>query len=156
MNQYTYDFTIDPNAKSGATLSANPWSQLAYLTATDITLDSGELSSLKFQYRPKNTDTWMDVATTVNTAASSATATLTGLTSAMVYEYQLTDGEISIAKENLPRRRRSLYIMVALRSGINPEILGIPRRQRKPVILPLSGIQVTRALRREWVRSVVP
>lgn len=98
MNQYTYDFTIDPNAKSGATLSANPWSQLAYLTATDITLDSGELSSLKFQYRPKNTDTWMDVATTVNTAASSATVTLTGLTSAMVYEYQLTDGEISIAK----------------------------------------------------------
>ena len=98
MNQYTYDLTIDPNAKSGATLSANPWSQLAYLTATDITLDSGELSSLKFQYRPKNTDTWMDVATTVNTAASSATATLTGLTSAMVYEYQLTDGEISIAK----------------------------------------------------------
>ena len=98
MNQYTYDFTIDPNAKSGATLSANPWSQLAYLTATDITLDSGELSSLKFQYRPKNTATWMDVATTVNTAASSATATLTGLTSAMVYEYQLTDGEISIAK----------------------------------------------------------
>lgn len=98
MNQYTYDFTIDPNAKSGATLSANPWSQLAYLTATDITLDSGELSSLKFQYRPKNTDTWMDVATTVNTAASSATATLTGLTSAMVYEHQLTDGEISIAK----------------------------------------------------------
>ena len=98
MNQYTYDFTIDPNAKSGATLSANPWSQLAYLTATDITLDSGELSSLKFQYRPKNTDTWMDVATTVNTAASSATATLTGLTSAMVYEYQLTDGAISIAK----------------------------------------------------------
>ena len=60
MNQYTYDFTIDPNAKSGATLSANPWSQLAYLTATDITLDSGELSSLKFQYRPKNTDTWID------------------------------------------------------------------------------------------------
>ena len=98
MNQYTYDFTIDPNAKSGATLSANPWSQLAYLTATDITLDSGDLSSLKFQYRPKNTDTWMDVATTVNTAASSATATLTELTSATAYEYQLTDGEISIAK----------------------------------------------------------
>ena len=98
MNQYTYDFTIDPNAKSGATLSANPWSQLAYLTATDITLDSGDLSSLKFQYRPKNTDTWMDVATTVNTAASSATATVTGLSSATAYEYQLTDGEISIAK----------------------------------------------------------
>ena len=97
MNQYTYDFTIDPNAKSGANLSANPWSQLAYLTATDITLDSGELSSLKFQYRPKNTDTWMDVATTVNAAASSASATLKGLTSATAYEYRLTDGEISIA-----------------------------------------------------------
>ena len=97
MNQYTYDFTIDPNAKSGATLSANPWSQLAYLTATDITLDSGELSSLKFQYRPKNTDTWMDVATTVNTAASSASATLTGLTSTTAYEYRLTEGEISVA-----------------------------------------------------------
>ena len=97
MNQYTYDFTIDPNAKSGATLSANPWSQLAYLTATDITLDSGELSSLKFQSRPKNTDTWMDVATTVNTAASSASATLTGLTSTTAYEYRLTDGEISVA-----------------------------------------------------------
>lgn len=98
MNQYTYDFTIDPNAKSGATLSANPWSQFVYLTASDITLDSGDLSSLKFQYRPKNTDTWMDVATTVNAAASSATATLTGLTSTTTYEYQLTDGEISIAK----------------------------------------------------------
>lgn len=97
MNQYTYDFTIDPNAKSGANLSANPWSQLAYLTATDITLDSGDLSSLKFQYRPKNTDTWMDVATTVNVAASSASATLKGLTSATAYEYRLTDGEISIA-----------------------------------------------------------
>lgn len=97
MNQYTYDFTIDPNAKSGANLSANPWSQLAYLTATDITLDSGDLSSLKFQYRPKNTDTWMDVATTVNAAASSASATLKGLTSATAYEYRLTDGEISIA-----------------------------------------------------------
>ena len=97
MNQYTYDFTIDPNAKSGANLSANPWSQLAYLTATDITLDSGDLSSLKFQYRPKNTDTWMDVATTVNAAASSASATLKGVTSATAYEYRLTDGEISIA-----------------------------------------------------------
>ena len=92
MNQYTYDFTIDPNAKSGATLSANPWSQLAYLTATDITLDSGELSSLKFQYRPKNTDTWMDVATTVNTAASSASATLTGLTSQAVTDFVHTQG----------------------------------------------------------------
>lgn len=98
MNLYTYDFTIDPNAKSGATLSVSPWSQLAYLAATDITLDSGDLSSLKFQYRPKNTDPWMDVATTVNTAASSASATLKGLTSATAYEYQLTDGEISIAK----------------------------------------------------------
>lgn len=97
MNQYTYDFTIDPNAKSGATLSANPWSQFVYLTASDITLDSGDLSSLKFQYRPKNTDTWMDVATTVNAAASSASATLKGLTSATAYEYRLTDGEISIA-----------------------------------------------------------
>ena len=112
MNQYTYDFTIDPNAKSGATLSANPWSQLAYLTATDITLDSGELSSLKFQYRPKNTDTWMDVATTVNTVASSASATLTGLTSTTAYEYRLTDGEISVAYGRIyVRRRRLLYKM---------------------------------------------
>ena len=108
MNQYTYDFTIDPNAKSGATLSANPWSQLAYLTATDITLDSGELSSLKFQYRPKNTDTWMDVATTVNTVASSASATLTGLTSTTAYEYRLTDGEISVATGEFTTRRRLL------------------------------------------------
>ncbi len=98
MNLYTYDFTVAPNAKSGATLSVSPWSQFAYLSATDITLDSGELSSLKFQYRPKNTDTWTDVATTVNVAALSATATLTGLTSATAYEYQLTDGVISIAK----------------------------------------------------------
>lgn len=39
----------------------------------------------------------MDVATTVNAAASSASATLKGLTSATAYEYRLTDGEISIA-----------------------------------------------------------
>ncbi|MDD2951884.1 MAG: PCMD domain-containing protein [Parabacteroides sp.] len=97
MNQYTYDFTVDPNAKNGATLSANPWSQFVYLTASDITLDSGELSSLKFQYRIKDTETWMDVATTVNAAEYSAAATLKGLTVATAYEYRLTDGEISVA-----------------------------------------------------------
>lgn len=97
MNQYTYDFTIDPNPKNGAALSANPWSQFVYLTASDITLDSGDLSSLKFQYRPKDMETWIDVATTVNAVAFSATATVTGLTPATAYEYRLTDGEISIA-----------------------------------------------------------
>lgn len=98
MNQYTYNFTVDPNVKNGATLSVSPWSRRVYLSASNITLDSGDLSSLKFQYRPKNTDTWMDVETTVDATAFSAMATLTGLTSATAYEYRLTDGEIDVAK----------------------------------------------------------
>lgn len=92
MNQYTYDFTIDPNAKSGATLSANPWSQFVYLTASDITLDSGDLSSLKFQYRPKNTDAWIDAETSSQSETSIATATVKGLTANTEYEYQLLNG----------------------------------------------------------------
>lgn len=92
MNQYTYDFTIDLNAKSGATLSANPWSQFVYLTASDITLDSGDLSSLKFQYRPKNTDAWIDAETSSQSETSIATATVKGLTANTEYEYQLLNG----------------------------------------------------------------
>lgn len=99
MHLYTYDFTVDPNAKNGATLSASAWSRFVYLTAADITLDNGDLSTLKFQYRKKGTESWTDAETTVQKEASTATATVKGLTAAMEYEYQLTDGSIEIAKD---------------------------------------------------------
>lgn len=92
IHQYTYDFTVDPNAKSGATLSANPWSRFVYLTASGITLESGDFSSLKFQYRPKNTDSWIDAETSSQSETSIATATVKGLTANTEYEYQLLNG----------------------------------------------------------------
>lgn len=51
------------------------------------------------------------MATTVNTAALPCYGDLTGLTSATAYEYQLTDGEISIAKVEFTTETEIVYKM---------------------------------------------
>lgn len=98
MHLYTYDFTVDPTKTSGALLTANAWSRMAYLTATEI---SGNVTypALKFQYRQKGAEQWTDVETTPQAEASKATATIKGLTAATEYEYRLLDGEVEIAKD---------------------------------------------------------
>lgn len=96
MHQYTYDFTVDPTKESGALISANAWSKIAYLTAKDITVEN--ISALKFQYRQKSTEQWTDVESTPQVDAKIVTATLKGLTAATAYEYQLTNGTDSYAK----------------------------------------------------------
>lgn len=125
MHLYTYDFTVDPNAKNGATLSASAWSRFVYLTAADITLDNGDLSTLKFQYRKKGTESWTDAETEVQEEASTATATVRGLTAATEYEYQLTDGSIEIAKDG----KFSTETEIALQNGNLDGWVGDPARE---------------------------
>ena len=89
MHQYTYDFTVDPSKESSALFTANAWSRMAYLTASDITVDN--LSALKIQYRQKGTEQWTDAEVTSQAEAKTVEATVKGLTAATAYEYQLVD-----------------------------------------------------------------
>lgn len=101
MQQYTYDFVVDPNPKDYAALSASAWSRMAYLTASEITLADANYEALKFQYRQKGTETWTDAATAVSTTDLShviATATPKGLTQNTAYEYQLMNGTFEVTK----------------------------------------------------------
>lgn len=96
MHQYTYDFTVDPSKESSALLTANAWSRMAYLTASDITVDN--LSALKIQYRQKGTEQWTDAEVTSQAEAKTVEATVKGLTAATAYEYQLVDDANIYAK----------------------------------------------------------
>lgn len=89
MHQYTYDFTVDPSKASSALFTANAWSRMAYLTASDITVDN--FSALKIQYRQKGTEQWTDAEVTSQAEAKTVEATVKGLTAATTYEYQLVD-----------------------------------------------------------------
>lgn len=89
MHQYTYDFTVDPSKASSALFTANAWSRMAYLTASDITVDN--FSALKIQYRQKGTEQWTDAEVTSQAEAKTVKATVKGLTAATTYEYQLVD-----------------------------------------------------------------
>ena len=89
MHQYTYDFTVDPSKASSALFTANAWSRMAYLTASDITVDN--FSALKIQYRQKGTEQWTDAEVTSQAEAKTVKATVKGLTAATAYEYQLVD-----------------------------------------------------------------
>lgn len=102
MTEYTYDFTINPNPKNGANLSASAWPYRAYLNATDIMLQSGDYSQLKFQYSLAETESWTDVDAVIDTEAHTATATVTGLAAQSKYIYRLVDASgdelIEVAK----------------------------------------------------------
>lgn len=89
MHQYTYDFTVDPSKASSALFTANAWSRMAYLTASDITVDN--LSALKIQYRQKGTEQWTDAEVSSQAESKTVEATVKGLTAATTYEYQLVD-----------------------------------------------------------------
>ena len=91
MQEYSYEFTVSQKPTNQGTLSANAWAKFAYLTAENVTSASGiDLSTLKIQYRQKDTETWTTAETTVADNVYSATAT--NLKPATTYEYRLTDG----------------------------------------------------------------
>ena len=91
MQEYSYEFVVSHKATNQASLSANPWAKFAYLTAENVTSASGiDLSTLKIQYRQKDTENWTTAETTV--ADNTYSATATDLTPATTYEYRLTDG----------------------------------------------------------------
>lgn len=91
MQEFSYEFVVSRKATNQASLSANPWAKFAYLTAENVTSASGiDLSTLKIQYRQKDTETWTIAETTV--ADNTYSATATNLTPATTYEYRLTDG----------------------------------------------------------------
>lgn len=91
MQEYSYEFVVSRKPTNQASLSANPWAKFAYLTAENVTSASGiDLSTLKIQYRQKDTETWTTAETTV--ADNTYSATATNLAPATTYEYRLTDG----------------------------------------------------------------
>ena len=91
MQEYSYEFTVSQKPTNQGTLSANAWAKFAYLTAENVTSASGiDLSTLKIQYRQKDTETWATAETTVADNVYSAIAM--NLKPATTYEYRLTDG----------------------------------------------------------------
>ncbi len=91
MQEYSYEFVVSQKPTNQGTLSANAWAKFAYLTAENVTSASGiDLSTLKIQYRKKDTEAWITPGTTVAENVYSATAT--DLKPATTYEYRLTDG----------------------------------------------------------------
>mgnify|MGYP003206247879 CR=1 FL=1 len=91
MQEYSYEFTVSQKPTNQGLLSANAWATFAYLTAENVTSASGiDLSTLKIQYRQKDTEDWTTAETTV--ADNSYSATAMNLTPAKTYEYRLTGG----------------------------------------------------------------
>lgn len=91
MQEYRYEFTVSQKPTNQGTLFANAWAKFAYLTAENVTSASGiDLSTLKIQYRQKDTETWATAETTVADNVYSAIAM--NLKPATTYEYRLTDG----------------------------------------------------------------
>lgn len=92
MQTYTYTFYVSTTPTNNATVSANAWAKMAYLTATDITTTSGtDISTLKFQYKLKSAgdDAWIDAT------ATEASGVYTGKTGALeastTYECRLVN-----------------------------------------------------------------
>lgn len=92
-HEYTYTFTVSPEAVNRTTLSAGAWDRLAYLKAESVSAESGtSLEGLKFQIRTKISDedgSWTDVSATGENGTYTGFAT--GLTASTEYEYRLVN-----------------------------------------------------------------
>lgn len=92
-HEYTYTFTVSPEAVNRTTLSAGAWDRLAYLKAESVSAESGtSLEGLKFQIRTKISGeggSWTDVSATGENGAYTGFAT--GLTASTEYEYRLVN-----------------------------------------------------------------
>ena len=67
MTQYECTITVNPNDASAAVLDANPWAKFAYLKAESVNPGGADISTLKFQYREKDTEAWTDAEATEET-----------------------------------------------------------------------------------------
>lgn len=92
-HEYTYTFTVSPEAVNRTTLSAGAWDRLAYLKAESVSAESGvSLEGLKFQFRTKvsgEDGSWTDVSATEENGTYTGFAT--GLTASTEYEYRLVN-----------------------------------------------------------------
>ena len=92
-HEYTYTFTVSPEASNKATLSAGAWDRLAYLKAESVSVGSGtSLEGLKFQFRTKTSGedgSWAEVSATEKEGTYTGFAT--GLTASTEYEYRLVN-----------------------------------------------------------------
>lgn len=92
-HEYTYTFTVSPEASNKTTLSAGAWDRLAYLKAESVSAESGtSLEGLKFQFRTKASGedgSWTDVSATGENGTYTGFAT--GLTASTEYEYRLVN-----------------------------------------------------------------
>lgn len=96
MTQYECTITVNPNDASAALLSANPWAKFAYLKAESVNPGGADISSLKFQYREKDTETWTDAEATEETDEESNkfyTGKTGELEPATKYEYRLASAD---------------------------------------------------------------
>ena len=96
MQTYTYTFYVSTTPTNNATVSANAWAKMAYLTAKDVTSTEGtDISSLKFQYRKQSTQDWTDAAATLASGTyTGKTGTLEALTT---YECRMVNADESFA-----------------------------------------------------------
>lgn len=96
MTEYSCTITVNPNDASAAVLSANPWAKFAYLKAESVNPGGADISSLKFQYRKKDTETWNDAEATEETDEESNkfyTGKTGELEPATKYEYRLASAD---------------------------------------------------------------
>lgn len=113
MTQYNCTITVDPNDASAALLSANPWAKFAYLKAESVNAGGVDISTLKFQYRVKDTEAWTDATATKETVegADIYTGKATKLEPSTTYEYRLvnTDASFESSGEFTTEEAKELY-----------------------------------------------
>lgn len=113
MTQYECTITVNPNDASAAVLSANPWAKFAYLKAESVNPGGADISTLKFQYRVKDTEAWTDATATKETVegADIYTGKATKLEPATTYEYRLvnTDASFESSGEFTTEEAKELY-----------------------------------------------
>lgn len=113
MTQYNCTITVDPNDASAALLTANAWAKFAYLKAESVNAGGVDISTLKFQYRVKDTEAWTDATATKETVegADIYTGKATELEPATTYEYRLvnTDASFESSGEFTTEEATELY-----------------------------------------------
>lgn len=98
MQTFTYTFYVSTTPTNNATISANAWAKMAYLTATDVTTTSGtDISTLKFQYRKQGATDWTDATATLE--AETYSGKTGALDPATNYECRMVNADASFMTE---------------------------------------------------------
>lgn len=98
MQTFTYTFYVSTTPTNNATVSANAWAKMAYLTATNVTATEGtDITSLKFQYRKQGATDWTDATATLETETYSGKTE--ALDPATNYECRMVNADASFTTE---------------------------------------------------------